>query len=76
MEEIITRFGFEGNEVLSIGDRFQTDIQPALMVGGDGVLVDGPGSIDYVYDDWCKKRLQTRAGIYQLFMNQGNMKCL
>lgn len=67
MEEMITRFGFEGSDVLSIGDRFQTDIQPVLMVGGDGILVDGPGSVKNVYDDLCDSNLRTRASVYKFY---------
>lgn len=64
---IIQQYGVSGKTVLSIGDRFQTDILPALTVGGDGILLDEPNSIKCVYEDLCENNLQTRTGIYQMF---------
>lgn len=67
IKAILGMYGLSGNEILSIGDRFQTDIRPALAVGGDGVLVTGPGAVRSVYDALHECRLQTRTGLYQLF---------
>lgn len=67
MKAIIREYGLSGHDFLSIGDRFQTDIYPALTVGGDGILVNGPDSIEYIYADLCENMLHTREGVYQLF---------
>ena len=45
--------------VLSIGDRYQTDIVPALKLGGCGSLVKGPGSLAKVYVDLELGRLES-----------------
>lgn len=42
--------------LLSIGDRFETDIQPMLECGGDGMLVDGPAAISQIAVDLVQRR--------------------
>ncbi len=43
--------------ILSIGDRYQTDIEPVLRLGGCGCLVRGPGSLGTVCGDFERGRL-------------------
>ncbi|MBR3924125.1 MAG: HAD family hydrolase [Kiritimatiellae bacterium] len=43
--------GGDHASVLSVGDRYQTDIVPALKLGGCGCLVKGPGSLGGVCGD-------------------------
>lgn len=42
ISEIIIRYGCKPDRILSIGDRYQTDIVPMLKLGGDGVVVEDP----------------------------------
>lgn len=57
-QEMKRLMGGEGTEsVLSIGDRYQTDIVPALKLGGCGCLVKGPSSLEKVYVDLEHGRL-------------------
>ncbi len=39
---ISEKYGFMFSEMLSIGDRYQTDIKPMIELGGNGILVSGP----------------------------------
>ena len=50
-EGIITKTGTAPEKVLSIGDRYSTDIEPLLNLGGHGVLVSGPEDLQKVYDE-------------------------
>ena len=74
LKTIVNRHCLSGKDILSIGDRFKTDIQPALAVGGDGVLVNGPSAVETVYTDFSENNLQTRAGIYQFFCEENSQQ--
>ena len=41
----------DGSKVLSIGDRYCTDIEPMLSIGGDGILVKKPGAVEKLLED-------------------------
>ena len=51
MEYILKKFHVLAQDVLSIGDRYSTDIEPLLNMGGDGVLVQKPEVLLDVYYD-------------------------
>ncbi|MCI8749627.1 HAD family hydrolase [Lachnospiraceae bacterium 48-42] len=48
---ILDNYKVQPNEILSIGDRFMTDIQPLLMIGGSGILIKKPGSLTKLHND-------------------------
>lgn len=51
MKYISSKYDIHFGEIISIGDRYQTDIVPILELGGKGVLVDGPqGLRNYIFD--------------------------
>lgn len=52
---------------LSIGDRFSTDIEPILRLGGDGVLISVPKALSLVLEDLRNKKLKTQSGTYTFF---------
>lgn len=55
-------------DVLSIGDRYNTDILPLLQFGGRGVLVDGPQSLPHVLHDMKNGGLKEDADSYNYFL--------
>lgn len=42
MEKIIKKYNFDVLDTFSIGDRFNTDIDPMLKLGGNGILIKNP----------------------------------
>lgn len=57
-----------GGDVLSIGDRYNTDILPLLRLGGRGVLVDGPQSLPNVLHDMKNGGLKEDSDSYNYFL--------
>lgn len=54
---ILDRYGLQPSSVLSIGDRYATDIKPLVDRGGDGVLIHTPLDLTAVYQDLSCGRL-------------------
>ena len=54
--------------ILSIGDRYKTDIQPILEFGGKGVLIENPQSIKQVSKDLSNEGLCS-CNSYKYFGN-------
>jgi len=55
-EIVADRLAVPYNEILSIGDRFEIDIEPVLKIGGSGVLVNGPQEVaDFLQSELIKK---------------------
>lgn len=49
MELICKKYGLNPRNMLSIGDRYETDIRPMLELGGRGLLLNSPdGLMDYI----------------------------
>lgn len=46
-------------EILSIGDRYQTDVVPLLDLGGHGIVLLEPLSLECVIEDLCSNSLQS-----------------
>lgn len=55
-------------DILSIGDRYSTDILPLLQLGGRGVLVDGPQSLPRVLHDMKNGGLKESSDSYKYFL--------
>ena len=55
--KILGDFGVEPGKVLSIGDRYATDIRPLVELGGDGVLIRMPEELKAVCSDLSAGRL-------------------
>ena len=51
MHDLLDRFSAIPEQLISIGDRFKTDIAPALALGGAGFLVNMPSGLDAVLRD-------------------------
>lgn len=51
MEYWVSKYKVNYEDIISIGDRFETDIQPVLDIGGCGVLVRTPVSLKTVLFD-------------------------
>lgn len=50
MKLIAERKCISTNAMLSIGDRYKTDIDPIIRLGGQGIVVDGPQDLKVVYE--------------------------
>ena len=42
MKYISSKYDIEPKNILSVGDRYKTDIEPILEIGGMGVVINGP----------------------------------
>lgn len=59
--QIIARgYAVQYCKVLSIGDRYQTDVLPMLELGGRGVVVTSPESLHLIVGDIKNNRLETK----------------
>ena len=56
---LLERYHLKPGEVLSIGDRYATDIKPLVDMGGDGVLIHIPANLQAVYNDLLSGKLGT-----------------
>ena len=59
MKYLSKKYNVSFQSVLSIGDRFSTDIQPILELGGKGILVTKPSSLNTLLSDLSLDRLQS-----------------
>ena len=57
MRRIIEKYNVEPANVLSIGDRYKTDIEPLLSLGGLGVLANGPQDLCKIFEALQNKSL-------------------
>lgn len=48
---ILSRYQLDPEQVLAIGDRYQTDIKPLIELGGNGVLIHQPEELQQVLRD-------------------------
>ena len=58
MARLLSMYDVDPDQMLSIGDRFNTDIRPSLDIGGAGVLVAKPKSLATVLDDLSRDGLR------------------
>lgn len=65
-EYIIEKYNVQSTEILSVGDRFETDIHPLLMMGGSGVLIKKPKFLTKLHDDLVHKDLNS-CQYYEFF---------
>lgn len=59
MESWVSKYKVRHEDVISIGDRYETDIKPVLDLGGCGVLVRKPVSLRKVLSDMKDNDLQS-----------------
>lgn len=45
------KYQIDYSDILSVGDRYSTDILPMLELGGHGILIYSPASIEKVFED-------------------------
>lgn len=45
---LLERYGIPARAALSVGDRYESDILPLLALGGDGILLEKPASLETV----------------------------
>lgn len=65
-KELLDGYLLQLHQAFSIGDRYVTDIEPMLKLGGNGVLVSAPESLSSVLKDMSNGRLMT-CEAYQYF---------
>lgn len=66
MRVIAQQYGVEYSEMLSIGDRYQTDVVPMLELGGHGVIVSAPQALNEVMRDLSDDVLSSNES-YQVY---------
>ncbi len=66
---IVSNYNIQAEEILSIGDRFETDIKPSLIVGGDGVQIKKPVFLKRLLDDLLSDQLNS-CEYYDFFGNR------
>lgn len=66
MQVIAMQYGVEYCEMLSIGDRYQTDVVPMLELGGHGVIVNAPQALKEVLKDLSDDVLSSNES-YQVY---------
>ena len=59
MESLCRELGFAPSALFSIGDRYHTDVEPLLELGGAGVVVKTPHSLSALLCDLKNGALQT-----------------
>ena len=65
---ILQTYDLIPSEVLSIGDRYETDIAPLISMGGDGALLKTPQSLKEIYSDLVNGTLETsETGLYKFY---------
>lgn len=57
----------EYKNILSIGDRYHSDIEPAVRLGGAGILVNAPSSVLHILDDISKGIIKTDSTEYTYY---------
>ena len=70
MMRLLSMYGVEPVHMLSIGDRFNTDIRPSLEIGGTGVLVKKPKYLATVLRDLSRNSLRD-CDEYSYFNSDG-----
>lgn len=68
-EYIVNNYNVQPEEILSIGDRFETDIKPSLMVGGDGIQIKKPMFLEILLNDLLSNKLKS-CEYYDWFKNR------
>lgn len=56
------KYTIGSDDMLSIGDRYKTDIQPMLEIGGSGVLLRRNNYLSHVYDDLKNNAIHSCEG--------------
>lgn len=56
---LLDEYSLQPHQAFSIGDRYVTDIEPMLKLGGNGVLVSAPESLSSVFKDMLNDSLET-----------------
>lgn len=59
------KYGEKPQDLFSIGDRFQTDVRPALEIGGRGAVLAAPCYMPTLLSDFCANQLST--GMYYTY---------
>lgn len=67
MRRLCEKYSISPAEMVSVGDRYQTDIEPVLKLGGLGVLVQRPRSIDQLFTDLTLGRKLTDNNAYLVY---------
>lgn len=49
--KIIRDYNINACDLLSIGDRYHTDIEPVIELGGNGILIKSPSSVQRILED-------------------------
>lgn len=72
-KSLLDCYSASSQQAISIGDRYLTDIEPMLKLGGHGVLVSAPESLPAVLHDMSGGKLMT-CDAYRYF-SAANVSC-
>ena len=66
MAFLLSKFNIPASGMLSIGDRYNTDVLPALELGGEGVVIAKPCALESLLDDMRSGRMRN-SKVYKFF---------
>lgn len=66
MIDICERNNYDPSDIVSIGDRYNTDIVPAVEIGGTGILVSSPKALNQLPVDFERQSVHDCA-LYSVF---------
>lgn len=66
MKLLTNQYSISYSNIVSIGDRFKTDIEPILELGGEGVLLKNNSALEKVFDDLMKDNLSS-CDVYEYY---------
>lgn len=67
MSELIREYNISPQDLISIGDRYHTDIEPALNLGGSGILLNHPSSLKILFEDMKSGMIKHDSESYTYF---------
>lgn len=73
---LLDEYSLQPYQAFSIGDRYVTDIEPMLKLGGNGVLVSAPESLGSVLEDMSNGSLMTCEAYRYFPSSEGSSKLL
>lgn len=76
MSVLVKESNAEFSEMLSIGDRYKTDIEPALSLGGNGILVSSPKALEEVAEKLISGKMLLSNDRYTIYNSKMNTRRL
>lgn len=70
IKKLSDKYKIAFSEMISIGDRFATDIEPMIILGGMGILIHEPRALDKVCDDLLNDFALLTNESYKVYANK------